>query len=250
LFGHEKGSFTGATERRRGCIEMADRGTLFLDEIGEMPPPMQSKLLRFLQDHRFMRIGGRHLQQADVRVIGATNRDLKQGVAEGWFREDLFYRLNVVPIHIPPLRQRREDVPRLVEHFLSRFQRERRLRMGRVADEAMRSLTAYDWPGNVRELRNVVERIVVLHGDEEEMALAHLPPEVRGGETTQGADATSARPDFPLSLEDRVAGLERQLITQAMQAANGNLSQAALLLQTTRRKLKYKADQYGLIDGA
>lgn len=247
LFGHEKGSFTGATERRCGCIEMADGGSLFLDEIGEMPPGMQSKLLRFLQDHQFMRVGGRVLRQADVRVICATNRDLKSGVADGWFRQDLFYRLNVVPIDIPPLRVRRGDIPLLINHFLTHFRSEHKIQLHHIAPDAMKLLTDYDWPGNVRELRNLVERIAVLHGHSRALELKHLPAELH-------APAASSNPqeqedpdsDLPLCLEEQVRQLERRLIRRAIEQANGNISRAAVLLQTTRRILKYKADSYGM----
>lgn len=245
LFGHEKGSFTGATERRRGCVEMADHGTLFLDEIGEMPLAMQSKLLRFLQDHQFMRVGGRTFRQADVRVLGATNRDLKQGVETGWFREDLYYRLNVVPIYIPPLRERKGDVELLVHHFLGHFCKECRAAMKDVTPEAMTLLEKHLWPGNVRELRNLMERTVVLHGDATALAPEHLPLEVRGGT----APPSSASTDLPLptSMEDRVGELETELIQRALRESDGNLSQAAVLLQTTRRILKYKIDQYHIV---
>jgi len=253
LFGHEKGSFTGATERRHGCIEMADGGTLFLDEIGEMPAPMQSKLLRFLQDHEFMRVGGREFRRADVRVVGATNRDLKKGIEEGWFRSDLYYRLNVVPVCIPPLRARRSDVRCLTEHFIAAFRKERRVAMHAVSPATMTLLEAYSWPGNVRELRNVVERIVVLFGDHELIEPDFLPPEIRSqrrapaaGVTESPTSAAGVESQLPTSLEGEVAKVERELIRRAVEAAHGNLSKAAVLLQTTRRILKYKADQYGI----
>ena len=247
MFGHEKGSFTGATERRRGCVELADGGTLFLDEIGEMPVAMQSKLLRFLQDHRFMRVGGRSLRQADVRVLGATNRDLRQGVEQGWFREDLFYRLNVVPVSIPPLREREGDVPLLVMRFLEHFREECRAKMKGVAAAAMALLERYTWPGNVRELRNLIERIVVLHGEIDELQPEHLPPEIRCAHPAASTGALGAAPvSLPVSMEDEVRNLETRLIRTALSESMGNLSQAAVLLQTTRRILKYKTDQYGI----
>ncbi len=255
LFGYEKGSFTGADQRRRGCIETADGGTLFLDEIGEMPPSMQSKVLRFLQDHQFTPVGGRHQRFADVRVIGATNRDLRKGVEEGWFREDLFYRLNVVPIVIPPLRARQGDVPLLVQHFIAHFRRERNVRMNRVSDEAMQLLNRHSWPGNVRELGNLIERILVLYGDDPVLTPVHLPPEVRrlpgaapGSAAAVAADAADLA--LPVSLEEQVAALEKRLIQRALEASGGNLSRAAVLLQATRRIVAYKAVQYGLIPAA
>jgi DNA-binding NtrC family response regulator len=252
LFGHEKGSFTGATERRQGCVEMADGGTLFLDEVGEMPAAMQSKLLRFLQDGQFMRVGGRESRQADVRVVGATNRDLRRGVDEGWFRVDLFYRLNVVPIAIPPLRQRPGDVRLLAEHFITAARRERRVALHRVSPAAMALLEAYPWPGNVRELRNLVERITVLHGDRETLEPDLLPPEFHPGLLRAGAEREAASPvpgvgaALPVSLDEQVAALEQDLIRRALSAAHGNLSQAAVLLRTTRRILSNKAGRYGI----
>jgi len=253
LFGHEKGSFTGATERRHGCVEMADGGTLFLDEVGEMPPAMQSKLLRFLQDGEFMRVGGRESRHADVRVVGATNRDLKRGVAEGWFRDDLYYRLNVVPVPIPPLRQRPGDVRRLAEHFIAACRRERRVALSRVSPAAMACLEAYPWPGNVRELRNLVERVIVVHGDRPSLEPDLLPPEFHAQPSpapaagAEQAPTGTADPVLPVSLEQAVAALEQNLIRKALAAARGNLSKAAVLLQTTRRIVAYKAARYRIV---
>jgi len=247
LFGHEKGAFTGATERRRGCVELADGGTLFLDEIGEMPAAMQSKLLRFLQDHEFMRVGGSAILHADVRVIGATNRDLQQGVREGWFREDLFFRLNVIPIRIPPLRERRDDIPLLVTHYIEHFARECGSAMRSVSDAAMELLQNYAWPGNVRELRNILERAVVLHGDDDVLEPKHLPPEVHGGgEKVAVKRGASGEVSLPVSLPDETRKLEERLIRAALDEAKGNLSEAALLLRVTRRVLRYKMDQMGI----
>ncbi len=209
---------------------------------------MQSKLLRFLQDHEFMRIGGRSFRQADVRVLAATNRDLRAGVRDGWFREDLFYRLNVVPVVIPPLRERHGDIPLLVEHFLCFFRRELGVRLGTVSAEAMELLEAHPWPGNVRELRNLMERAAVLHGDAEIL----LPEHFRG--ELPNADSAGALPEaapgitYPLSLEDEVRRLEVRLIKGALARSDRNLSKAAVLLQTTRRMLKYRIDQYHLSD--
>jgi len=245
LFGHDKGSFTGADESREGCIETADGGTLFLDEVGEMPQSMQSKLLRFLQDHRFMRVGGRQHRQADVRVIAATNKDLRQGVRQGWFREDLYYRLNVIPVPIPPLRERKDDIPLLAEHFLQQFQNEHNIKLEGFSSPTMDIMQSYDWPGNVRELRNIVERIVVLYGDAKTVEPKHLPAEINGSYKQQNG-LHEFNTDLPQNLESTVADLEQKLISKALDAAEGNLSQAAVLLQTTRRRLKYKVDQYGL----
>ncbi len=247
LFGHERGSFTGALERRRGSVELADTGTLFLDEIGEMPLPMQSKLLRFLQDHEFMRVGGSALLHANVRVVGATNRDLKRGAEEGWFREDLYYRLNVVTIEIPPLRERHSDIPLLVEHYVRHFAVECRGRMDRVSPAAMEVLCRYPWPGNIRELRNVLERAVVLYREAPELLPEHLPPDLTGA-APPAASAASETEEirFPLSLQEETRRLEDRLIRAALAEAQGNLSRAAVLLQTTRRILKYKVDQLGI----
>jgi len=259
LFGHEKGSFTGASERRHGRVELADGGTLFLDEIGEMPPAMQSKLLRFLQDHEYMRVGGRTVLHANVRIAGATNRDLQKGVREGWFREDLYFRINVLPVTIPPLRERREDVALLAGHYVEHFRRECRSGIRDLLPATVGLLESYPWPGNVRELRNVIERAMVLYRDASLLLPEHLPAEIRGGKAGPAAaavppllvaapaPAAEAAPAFPISLETELRKVEQKLIRQAVEASNGNLSQAAVLLQTTRRILKYKVDQMGLV---
>jgi two-component system NtrC family response regulator len=261
LFGHEKGSFTGASERRHGRVELADGGTLFLDEIGEMPPAMQSKLLRFLQDHEYMRVGGRTVLHANVRIVGATNRDLQKGVREGWFREDLYFRINVLPITIPPLRERRDDIAPLAAHYVAHFRRECRSGIRDLLPATVAQLEAYAWPGNVRELRNVIERALVLYRDASLLMPEHLPAEIRGAKPAPTAlaapslaaapppvaPAEDGAPAFPISLEAELRKVEERLIRQAVEASNGNLSQAAVLLQTTRRILKYKADQMGLV---
>ena len=194
LFGHEKGAFTGATARRIGRCEEADGGTLFLDEIGELTPQIQVKLLRFLQEHEFQRLGGNQTLHTDVRVISATNRNLEQRVKEGAFREDLFYRLNVVMMFIPPLRERREDIPPLIDHFLLKYAEENGRRIEGVSSEAHDVLLKYDYPGNVRELENIIERAVVIARDEV-IALDDLPfreiPEVRAEEVNAGEDRKS-----------------------------------------------------------
>ena len=246
LFGHEKGSFTGAAGRRRGSVELADTGTLFLDEIGEMPAPMQSKLLRFLQDHEFSRVGGGRLLHADVRIVAATNRDLEQAIADGSFREDLYYRLNVVRIELPPLRARLGDIPLLVEHHVRKFGREHHASMQGVTPAAMVRLEQYRWPGNVRELRNVIERAVVLYGDQSQLEEAHLPREIVAPAASSEPLPAPSAVQFPLSLQDEVKQLEERLIHAAVRESGGNLSKAAVLLGTTRRVLKYKVDQYGM----
>ena len=177
LFGHEKGAFTGATEKKAGRFEMADKGTLFLDEVGELPLGLQTKFLRVLEERRFERVGGQKAIEVDVRVVAATNRDLAEMVKRGTFREDLFYRLSVITIEVPPLRERLDDVPLLAEHFLARFRQQAARRISGFAPEALAAMTRYAWPGNVRELRNAVERAIVL-GDREQIVAQDLPPQV------------------------------------------------------------------------
>ncbi|MBZ0267206.1 sigma-54 dependent transcriptional regulator, partial [bacterium] len=236
LFGHEKGAFTDAHERKLGWFEVAEGGTIFLDEIGEMKPSTQAKLLRVLEDRRFHRLGGSSIIDVDVRVLAATNRDLERAIAGGDFREDLFYRLNVFPIHLPPLRERREDVEELVEHFLARSG------YGgpgpdRSAREALRS---YDWPGNIRELRNVVERAVILAGDGAiTPAEIHLPE--RRGAVLASASAPDADGDAA-TLSDA----EERMIRDALERAGGNKSEAARLLGITRRALYGRLGKYGI----
>ena len=188
LFGHMRGAFTGADSNKKGLMEVAEGGTIFLDEIGEMTPPMQVKLLRVLQDRRFRRLGGTEEVQADIRVIAATNQDLPKMVSEGRFREDLFYRINVIPMHLPPLRERREDIPLLAEHFLAKYAERMHKPVLSISHEASALLEAYGWPGNVRELENVIERAVAL---EQSPAVLpdSLPPEIRGGRQGDGAAA-------------------------------------------------------------
>ncbi len=188
LFGHEKGAFTGATDRRIGRFELAHGGTIFLDEIGDMPPDLQVKLLRVLQEHEFERIGGSNLIKVDVRVIAATNRDLLRSVSEGTFRQDLYYRLNVFPIQVPPLRDRSEDIPPLVHYFVRRFSLKIGRKITRIQPETMDRLVSYAWPGNVRELKNVIERSVILsRGSELEVATGVLPETAAVAQTPAGA---------------------------------------------------------------
>ncbi len=242
LFGHEKGAFTGATARRIGRFEEADGGTLFLDEIGELSPPVQVKLLRFLQEHEFQRLGGNQTLRTDVRVISATNRDLEQRVKEGAFREDLFYRLNVVMISIPPLRERKEDVPALIDYFRKRYADENGKKISGLSSEAQDVLLKYDYPGNVRELENIIERAVVIAREEviftEDLPFRDLPdamPEARQGE--EGL------------LRGSVEELEKRLIVEAMEKAGDHQSRAADLLGISERMLRYKLKKYGLKAG-
>jgi two-component system response regulator AtoC len=235
LFGHEKGSFTGATARRKGKFESAAGGTLFLDEIGDISPKLQLDLLRVLEERKFHRVGGNDAIDVDVRIIAATNKDLKKAVSDGSFREDLFYRLNVIPVTLPPLRERKEDIPLLVEHFLDRLEAEMKKRV-KVSPEAMASLLAHDWPGNVRELRNVLERgAVVAQGDVIKPAdLGMAPAPVRA----PGANA----PGEPASLED----VEKHHISEVLAHTAGNVSQAARLLGIDRVTLYNKIRKYQL----
>ncbi|MCK9230794.1 MAG: sigma-54 dependent transcriptional regulator [Syntrophales bacterium] len=240
LFGHEKGSFTGATARRVGRFEEADEGTLFLDEIGELSAPVQVKLLRFLQEREFQRLGGNQTLRADVRIISATNRNLEERMKEGTFRDDLYYRLNVVAMHIPPLRERKEDIELLVSHFITRFARENEKPIEGVSSEAQDLLLKYDYPGNVRELENIIERAAVITRSRV-ISLRDLPFK----------DALPHRPGAAVGatgglMKDSVETLECQLIEQALEKAGGNQTRAADILGITERTLRYKMKKYGL----
>jgi DNA-binding NtrC family response regulator len=237
FFGHERGAFTGATATKRGLIEAADGSTLFLDEVGEMPLQTQVKLLRFLEEGSFRRVGSTRDRSADVRVIAATNRNLAEDVSAGRFRADLFYRLNVISLHVPPLRQRREDVPVLIEHFLALY-RERFTRPALdLSEEARRRLAEYQWPGNVRELRNALERAVALSTDDRIEAAQVLPSEAArvGGATPEGAGAGT-----PSTLEE----LERRHILRVLEETGGNRERAAAVLGISSRTLYRKLREY------
>jgi DNA-binding NtrC family response regulator len=239
LFGHEKGAFTGATARRIGRFEEADEGTLFLDEIGELTPAVQVKLLRFLQEHEFQRLGGNQTIRTDVRVISATNRDLEQRMKEGAFREDLFYRLNVVMMSIPPLRERKEDVPPLIDHFLKRYAEENGKEIAGLSSEAQDVLLKYDYPGNVRELENIIERAVVIARDAV-IAVEDLP-----FRETMEESPESRKSDEGL-LRGSIEELEKKLIVEAMEKAGDNQTRSAELLGISERMLRYKLKKYGL----
>ncbi len=235
LFGHEKGAFTGATERRRGRFELADGGTLFLDEVGELGAEAQAKLLRALESGEVERVGGQEPIRVDVRVIAATNRDLRAEVAAGRFREDLFYRLNVIPIHVPPLRERLEDVPELAAHFLARLQARHGLVPPVPGDDALDRLRRYAWPGNVRELANVCERLTILYPGRRIGAreVASMLPDEAGGAAPGGA---AARVDAG-PLAGRIEAYERGQILAALDEAGGNVADAARRLETDRANL-------------
>ncbi|HEY1584538.1 MAG TPA: sigma-54 dependent transcriptional regulator [Polyangia bacterium] len=277
LFGYEKGAFTGAVGSKPGRFELADGGTLFLDEIGEIPVDMQVKLLRVLQESEFERVGGIKTIKVDVRLVTATNRDLQKEVAAGTFREDLYYRLNVVPVHLPPLRERRGDIPLLVAHFVARFNERLKKQITSVDDEAVAKLTAHSWPGNIRELENVLER-TILFSEGPTIRAVDLPPEF-SGTTTPAAAATAnvplavppassipnVTPPFgttappPPGGEGRASSLkelvrqetervERELIVRALDETGGNVTQAARKLKISRKSLQNKMKEFGLRD--
>jgi transcriptional regulator with PAS, ATPase and Fis domain len=236
LFGHERGAFTDARQQKRGLFETADGGTIFLDEIGEMTPGLQSKLLRFLEEKAFKRVGGLADVRVDVRVVAATNRDLEEEVRSGKFREDLFYRLQVMPIPLPPLRERRGDIPLLANHYIDRFNREFRKNVRGMSPAAAALLEQYQWPGNVRELRNAIERAMLLI-DRDTLESTDFTTLTRSVEPTQ-----FRLPPEGVNLEE----VERQLLTQALERAGGNQSRAAQLLGINRDQVRYRLEKFGL----
>jgi DNA-binding NtrC family response regulator len=240
LFGYEKGAFTGANASKPGKFELADKGTLFLDEIGDVPPAIQVKLLRVLQEREFERLGGTRTVKVDVRLIAATNRDLREALEQGTFREDLYYRLNVVPIDIAPLRQRKEDIPDLVNLFISRFAGDSGKQVKSISPEAMQILVSYHWPGNVRELQNIIERACALaKGTVLEVGDIHL--DVRPAKAANGAGGFLPE---GMTLEH----WEDEMIREALRRANGNKSQAARLLGLSRNALRYRLSKIGIAD--
>lgn len=245
LFGFEKGAFTGALASKPGKFELADKGTLFLDEIGDVPALIQVKLLRVLQEREFERLGSTKTLKVDVRLLAATNRDLRAALEQGTFREDLYYRLNVVPIDIPPLREHKEDIPDLVKHFLARFARDNEREINGITPEAMSMLMNYYWPGNVRQLENTIERAVALSsGNLIEAADIHLDTPVRSAAV--GLANASGVPFLPegMTLEQ----WEDEMIREALRRANGNKSQAARLLGLSRNALRYRLGKLGVPD--
>jgi two-component system response regulator AtoC len=281
LFGYEKGAFTGAVGAKPGRFELAHGGTLFLDEIGEIPIEMQVKLLRVLQESEFERVGGIKTIKVDVRLVTATNRDLTHEIAEETFREDLFYRLNVVPIHIPPLRDRREDIPLLAAHFIAKFNDRLKKQITHISDEAIARLMAYNWPGNIRELENMMERTMLfcegpeIHARDLPPEMAHLvdaalagaaargsmtPAHLEGSEDDSGVGAMSSGPTTLTSMPAATGGslkeavraeterVERELIVRALEETSGNVTQAARKLKISRKSLQTKMKEFGLRD--
>jgi DNA-binding NtrC family response regulator len=236
LFGHEKGSFTGAIARKRGRFELAQSGTIFLDEIGEIDQPVQIKLLRVLQEKKFERVGGEETLEVDVRVITATNRDLEKEIAGGRFREDLFYRLNVVCINVPPLRERKDDLPLMITSFIREFADENGKAIEGVDPKARSALYAYDWPGNVRQLRNCIESAVVMTSGKV-ITLDDLPPSIRSGDDI---------PSIHIPVGVTMAEAEKQVILQTLSANNGNKTKTAEVLDIGRKTLHRKLDEYGV----
>jgi len=242
LFGHTKGAFTGANRARRGLFAEAERGSIFLDEIGELPPPLQVKLLRVLQEEEIRPVGDSKSRRIDVRVIAATARDLEQEIKTGHFREDLYYRLNVVRLHVPSLRERKQDIPLLVDHFLSRFRESLGKPVRAIADDALERLANYRWPGNVRELENVIERAVILT-DSERITLKQLPSNI-----VDAHHEMAATPDGDFSLRRARRAFEAKLIQRALRATEGNRTHAAKLLEISHRALLYKIKEYEIRD--
>lgn len=236
LFGHQKGAFTGATETRKGLFEVADGGTLFLDEVQALKPELQAKLLRALQERTIRRVGGRENIEVDVRIIAATNQDIAEAVRKGEFREDLYYRLNVVHIYLPELRERREDIPLLIEHFLEKYARENGQEPKRFSNEAMRLLMSYDWPGNVRELQNAIEHALTLSSGPV-LTIADLPPHISGAVGRMGASDALGQ---ARTLEE----VERRHILRVLEECGGNHTRAAEILGIDRRTLYRKLDKY------
>ncbi|HET7712444.1 MAG TPA: sigma-54 dependent transcriptional regulator [Thermoanaerobaculia bacterium] len=244
LFGHERGAFTGAIREKRGLFHEADRGTIFLDEIGETTLAVQIKLLRVLQDRVVRRVGSNVESTVDVRVIAATNRDLSESIQKGTFREDLFYRINVIPIELPPLRHRREDIPLLVEHFISKYCGALGIQPKRISSDAMRAIEKYPWPGNVRELENVVERMIALETSEV-LTTKSLPDQVLIGGRIP--DVTFEIPPEGISLQDHLESIGKIFMLKALERSGGVQTQAAELLKMSFRSFRYYAKKYDLI---
>lgn len=245
LFGHEKGSFTNATNRKPGLFEEAHHGTVFLDEIGEMDIAMQSKLLRVLEERSIRRVGGVKDIDIDVRVIAATNRNLQQRIAERTFREDLYYRLNVIPIHLPPLRERSDDIEPLTNYFLDTMSRNFGKNFSSIAPDALLYLKRYPWPGNIRELRNIIERICIMKNGAE-LLLEHLPQEIQGILPPPSPAETFSTVSLEKGLEEAVIVFEKNIIQRELEKNRGNVLQTATALKIPRGTLRYKIEKYGI----
>lgn len=243
LFGHEKGAFTDAKKEKRGSFEMAHEGTLFLDEVGELSPSAQVKLLRALQEGEIKRLGSEHSITVDVRIIAATVKDLNKEVGAGKFREDLFYRLNVLQLNLPPLRERKEDIPLLIEHFIQKYNNRHKLNIEGISEEALAFLLDYNWPGNVRELENIIERAMILTPGRKIMA-ENLPPEIKSPEQNRIKKLI----DEEISIKKATRLLEEELIRKALQKTGGNRTQAARILEISHPALLSKIKEYGIDD--
>src|SRR2546426_456327 len=247
LFGHVKGAFTGAVQTRIGRFEQANGGTIFLDEIGNMPVSLQVKLLRVLQEREFERVGGNTTVKVDVRIIAATSSNLEQMVKDGTFREDLYYRLNVIPIILPPLRERREDIPLLVQRFIEHFCQTHKLDLKTVSPQVLKALMGYDWPGNVRQLENFVERMVALTGHRPAILATDLPGEIQNRESLNFVPLIEI-PEEGINFQNVVTDMERELILQSLRKTNGNKKLAAKLLNLKRTTLIEKIKRIGLAE--
>ena len=244
LFGHEKGAFTGATAMKRGKFEQADGGTIFLDEIGDMSLATQAKVLRVLQEQEFQRVGGAKTIRVDVRVIAASNKNLKDEIKKGSFREDLFYRLNVIPLHVPPVRERKEDMPFLIEHFLMEFSREYGIKPKKIAEDVIKVFQEYNWPGNVRELKNIVERLMIMTKSPV-VAISDIPKSLKGDISLQDAAAHEAKRYD--SFKDAVNDFEKEYITTILKENDWNISKTADVLQLDRSHLHRKIKTLNII---
>jgi DNA-binding NtrC family response regulator len=244
LFGHVRGAFTGAVADKKGLIEIAGGGTFFLDEVAEMTPATQVKLLRVLENREFKPVGGVETRSSDVRFITATNQDLEKAVEENRFREDLYYRLNVIPVHLPPLRERKDDIPLLAGHFLARYSKRMRKRVEGIDESAMTDLMSYDWPGNVRELENTVERAIALT-DDQRITRDDLAGRIREGASRTGSAGVEIGPEG-VALEERLAEVERNYIVKALSMTGGNLTRAAELLGIPFRSIRYRVKKLGI----
>jgi two-component system response regulator PilR (NtrC family) len=248
LFGHVRGAFTGAVQMKKGLFEMAHRGTLFLDEVGELPQPMQSKLLRSLQERSFRRVGGNEDISIDIRIVCASKRDLHREMVEGRFRDDLYFRLNVIQVFVPPLRDRREDIPALAAHFLRKFSEKHAKPMERIDGEAMRALLAYDFPGNVRELENLLERATIME-TKNVISIGSLPPNVTKFVMQVVAGSGQSQESFPeegVFLDTEMDRLEKIHLLNALEKTGGNRTEASKLLNISFRSLRYRLQKHGI----